>query len=94
MKSMAPFERLALRELKLAARMDCLASRRALTAKALRAGKAVRSSELRRLSSQMHNTAEDFKKLWLARNKVSRLRDNCKLFQRAQQESWRLAGRR
>jgi hypothetical protein len=92
-KSMASFERLALRELKLAARMDCLASRRALTAKALRTGKAVRSSELRRLSGQMHDMAEDFKILWLARNKVSRLRDNCKLFQRAEQESWRLAGR-
>jgi hypothetical protein len=92
-ESMAPFERLALRELKLAARMDCLASRRALTAKALRTGKAVRNSELRRLSSQMHNMAEDFKVLWLARNKVSRLRDNCKLFQRVEQESWRLAGR-
>jgi hypothetical protein len=92
-ESTAPFERLALRELKLAARMDWLASGRALTAKALRAGKAVRSSELRRLSRQMHDMAEDFKKLWLARNKVSRLRDNCKLFQRAEQESWRLAGR-
>jgi hypothetical protein len=33
-KSMARFERLALRELKLAARMDCLASQRALAAKA------------------------------------------------------------
>jgi hexosaminidase len=77
-KSLAPFERLALRELKLAARMDCLASQRALTAKALRAGKAVRSSELQRLSRQMHDVAEDFKILWLARNKVSRLRDNCK----------------
>ncbi|MHC4363019.1 MAG: glycoside hydrolase family 20 zincin-like fold domain-containing protein [Planctomycetota bacterium] len=92
-KPMARFERLALRELKLAARMDCLASRRALTAKALRAGKVVRSTELRRLSSQMHDMAEDFKKLWLARNKVSRLRDNCKLFRRAEQESRRLASR-
>jgi hypothetical protein len=92
-KSVAPFERLALRELKLAARMDCLASRRALTAKAVRAGKAVRSSELRRLSRQMHDMAEDFKKLWLSRNRVSRLRDNCRLFRRAEQESWRLASR-
>jgi hypothetical protein len=92
-KSAAPFERLALRELKLAARMDCLASWRALTARALRTGKAVGSAELRRLSRQMHEMAEDFKILWLARNKASRLRDNCKLFQRAEQESSRLAGR-
>ncbi|HUT31710.1 MAG TPA: beta-N-acetylhexosaminidase [Sedimentisphaerales bacterium] len=91
-KPMAPFERLALRELKLAARMDCLASRRALTAKALRAGKTVRNSELRRLSRQIHDMAEDFEKLWLARNKVSRLRDNCKLFKRVRHEASRLAG--
>jgi hypothetical protein len=92
-KPMARFERLALRELKLAARMDCLASRRALTAKALRAGKTVKSSELRGLSRQMHDMAEDFKRLWLARNKVSRLRDNCKLFRRVELESRRLASR-
>jgi hypothetical protein len=93
-KSMGDFERLALRELKLAARMDCLASRRALTAKALRSGKTVRSTGLRRLSRQMHNMAEDFRKLWLSRNKVSRLQDNCKLFRQAERQSSRLADKR
>jgi len=92
-KSMAPFERLAIRELKLAARMDCLASRRALTAKALRTGKTVSSSELHRLSRQTNVMAEDFKELWLARNKVSRLQDNCKLFEWARHEASKLAGR-
>ena len=52
-KSMGDFEKLALKELKLAARMDCLASRRALAAKALRAGQNVKSAELRKLSRQM-----------------------------------------
>lgn len=90
-RSMGQFERLALRELKLAARMDCLASRRALTAKALRSGRNVRSSQLRRLGRQMHDLEEDFRKLWLSRNKVSRLRDNCRLFRRAERQSSRLA---
>ena len=54
-KQMGDFEQLALRELKLAARMDCLASRRALAAKALRAGQNVKSSELRQLSRQMRD---------------------------------------
>ena len=92
-KTTAQFEKLAIRELKLAARMDCLAGRRALTAKALRSGKSVRSSELHRLSMQMHEMAEDFEEAWLLRNKVSRLHDNCKLFKRAEQESSRLARR-
>jgi hypothetical protein len=90
-KIMGQFERLALRELKLAARMDCLASRRALAAKALRNGENVRSSQLRRLARQMCDLEEDFRKLWLSRNKVSRLRDNCRLFRRAERQSSRLA---
>jgi hypothetical protein len=93
-KSMGGFERLALRELRMAARMDCLASRRALTAKALRGGNGVRSAELRRLSRQIHDMAEEFRELWLSRNKVSRLRDNVKLFRRAERESSQLAGGR
>jgi hypothetical protein len=78
------FERVAFRELKLAAKMDCLASRRALTAKALRNGKNVRKSQLQKLNRQMKRMAEDFSELWLVRNKPSRLRDNLKLFRRVQ----------
>jgi hypothetical protein len=89
-KSAEHFEQLALREFKLAAQMDCLAARRALAAKSLRAGKNVKSSELRQISEQMQDIAEDFKQLWLLRNKVSRLRDNLRLFQQAQQELQRL----
>ena len=89
-KSEEHFEQLALREFKLAAQMDCLAARRALAAKSLRAGKNVKSSELRQISEQMQDMAEDFKQLWLLRNKVSRLRDNLRLFQQAQQELQKL----
>jgi hypothetical protein len=85
-KPMGDFERLALKELKLAARMDCLASRRALAAKALRAGQNVKSTELRQLSGQMRDIGKDFKELWVARNKLSRLNDNMRLFNLAEDE--------
>jgi hypothetical protein len=85
-KPMGDFEQLALKELKLAARMDCLAGERALTAKALRTGQNVKSSELRSLSRQIRDIGRDFKGLWLARNKVSRLDDNMRLFNLAEDE--------
>ncbi|MFA5238750.1 MAG: family 20 glycosylhydrolase [Phycisphaerae bacterium] len=93
-KSIEPFEKIALEELKLAARMDCLASSRSLTAKDLRCGKNVKSSELLRLSKLMRNISKEFKELWLLRNKTSRLHDNLKLFKRVEQESFRLAGKK
>jgi hypothetical protein len=86
MKSMGDFEQLALKELKLATRMDYLVSRRALAAKMLRAGQNVKSAELRKLSEQMRDIGKDFKKLWLARNKLSRLNDNMRLFNIAEDE--------
>jgi hypothetical protein len=93
-KSADSFEQLALRELKLAARMDCLAARRALAAKRLRRSQKVKSSELQRLSEQMHNIAKEFKELWLSRNKLSRLHDNLRLFHGAEKELSQLAGKR
>ena len=93
-KSIGPFEKLAFRELKLAARMDYLASRRALTAKDLRSGKNVKSSELLQLSGLMHDISKEFKEPWLIRNKTSRLYDNLRLFKRIERESSRLAGKR
>jgi hypothetical protein len=90
-KSTSKFESLTLKEYLLAARMDCMASKRALTAKALRCGKTVRKSELKQLGRQMSNLSEDFKELWLLRNKTSRLRDNLRLFKQTVQESERLA---
>ncbi|MGA2070237.1 MAG: family 20 glycosylhydrolase [Sedimentisphaerales bacterium] len=85
-KQMGEFEQLALRELRLAARMDCLASSRALAAKRLRLGKNINGSEIKDLRRQMHGIAADFKGLWLARNKISRLNDNMRLFNRAEDE--------
>jgi len=85
-KQIGDFERLALSELRLAARMDCLASRRALIAKALRSGQNIKSLELRKMSRQMRDIGRDFKGLWLARNKLSRLNDNMRLFNLAEDE--------
>jgi hexosaminidase len=85
-KSMEEFEQLALKELKLAVRMDCFASRRALTAKALRAGQNVKSSEIWQLSKQIRDVGRDFKRLWMVRNKLSRLNDNMRLFNLAEDE--------
>ncbi len=85
------FESLAWSELALAARMDCLAAKRALVGKKLRLGQTIRKPELKKLASQMQVMSDDFKMLWLSRNKTSRLRDNLKLFQKAKQELEQLA---
>jgi len=65
------FERLAIEEFKLAAQMDVLAAKRTLEAKGIMAGFS---------KSDMQKMAGQFKKLWLARNKPSRLKDNLNLF--------------
>jgi hypothetical protein len=70
------FEKIAFEELKLAARMDCLAAKRAL------ALKNKKYSELRRMKKQIQKMADDFKRLWLIRNKVSKLNDNLNLFRK------------
>ncbi|MGA1979986.1 MAG: glycoside hydrolase family 20 zincin-like fold domain-containing protein [Sedimentisphaerales bacterium] len=93
-KSIGLFEKLAFRELKLATRMDYLASRRALAAKALRAGKDVKKSELVQLGGSVKEMSEEFKKLWLLRNKTSRLQDNLKLFKQIERESYHLADKK
>ncbi|MHC4843958.1 MAG: hypothetical protein ACYTEE_09175, partial [Planctomycetota bacterium] len=90
-RSTSRFEKLAFKEYSLAGRMDCLASKRALVAKSLRCGKAIKKSELKQLSRQMRNLSEDFKELWLLRNKSSHLRDNLRLFKQTVQESEKLA---
>jgi hypothetical protein len=77
LKRAEKFEKIALEELKLAAQMDYLA------AKKLLAGKKNKNSELRQTAKEMHNVAGEFKRLWLLRNKVSRLKDNLRLFQQA-----------
>ncbi|MCX5635528.1 MAG: beta-N-acetylhexosaminidase [Planctomycetota bacterium] len=90
-KGLGEFERLTLRELKTAARMDCLAAQRALAAKKIRNGGNVPAGQLRKIKYQMHKIAKDFRTLWLARNKPSRLQDNLKLFRRIENESLKLS---
>jgi hypothetical protein len=90
-KYLGKFERLALEELELAERMDCIAARRALAIKTLRACEKISQSELEELSFQMHEMIKDFKRLWLERNKTSRLKDNLKLFNKIQKQLSRLA---
>jgi len=65
------FEKIAYEELKLAARMDCLAAKRVLAIRGVKSGFS---------KKDIQKMAKDFKKLWLVRNKISRLNDNLKLF--------------
>jgi len=88
--SLPEFERIAIRELKLAARTDCFAAERSLVAKKLRKGAPVSSSELRRLIGSMNDISKQFEQLWLKRNRPSRLCDNLKVFKKTQQQTLRL----
>jgi len=73
-KGVGVFEKIAYEELKLAARMDCLAAKRALALKNIKSGFS---------KKDMQKMAADFKKLWLLRNKPSRLKDNLNLFKQS-----------
>lgn len=83
------FESLALEELALGARMDVAASRRALLAKSLRAGAAPSASDLAAHGQELRDVAADLQRLWLARNKPSRLKDNLELIRLASEEPLR-----
>jgi hypothetical protein len=85
-----PFEAMALREMAVAARMDVLSCRRAIIRKNLQDGSPVDRTELAGLADDLHRTANDFKRLWLARNKLSRLQDNLALFRKAEMECRKL----
>jgi hexosaminidase len=76
-KQTEKFEKIAFEELKLAARMDYLAAKKIL------AVKKNKNSELWQIAKEMRNVAREFKRLWLLRNKISRLKDNLLLFQQA-----------
>jgi hypothetical protein len=92
-RGMDRFEATALAEFAAAAAMDVLACRRALVARQLRAGGAVRRAELVTLTEGMREAAKRFASLWRARNKPSRLADNLALMHRAQAESRHLSRR-
>jgi hexosaminidase len=80
------FERIALKELKLAADMDFLAAQRALAVKQIRNGRTVQRSQLVRLGKKTESIGNRFSDLWLLRNKRSRLSDNSRLFRKIQRE--------
>jgi len=80
------FESITIRELKLAAQMDCLSAQRALAAKIFRTQGKVDEPQLRRLADRMEQLIGTFGKLWLMRNKPSRLKDNLRLLNKVQQE--------
>ncbi len=88
---MDDFEATALRELAVAARMDVLACRRALAARRLRDGRRVSPAQLRRLADEAARLAEGFRRLWLERNRPSRLCDNMARFRRIEREARKLA---
>jgi hypothetical protein len=62
-------------EYALAAKLDALACRRTALLKQLRAGKTPDAEELRRLADATDETARDLERIWLLRNRPSRLRD-------------------
>ncbi len=80
------FEALAMQEFAVAARMEVLAARRALVVQALRAGKASPSRERKTLAADIRAVARDLARLWMARNKPSRLKDNLRQLNRAADE--------
>ncbi len=87
------FEALAMEEFGLALRMDKLACRRLLIQRDFRAGKTIPARTLRCLADDMRAMVEDFTRLWRARNRPSRLRDNLVAFKRTITEAEKLSGR-
>ena len=85
------FEALAMEEFELARRMDVLACQRIIVGRDLRASKAVPARMLRRLADDTITLADDFARLWRARNRPSRLRDNLAGFRYAAAEARKLA---
>jgi hypothetical protein len=90
-KGIAEFESLALRELKVAAEMDCTAAQKALAAKQIRNGKSVPAVQLKNIVSKIRCISDKFTELWMVRNKSSRLQDNLKLFRQVEKECLKLA---
>ena len=70
------FEAVALEEFYLARQMDLLACKRMIIGRDIRAGRRVSATALRCLNEQMREMMNEFARLWLARNRPSRLRDN------------------
>ena len=88
-----PFLAATLEEYALASRMDALACRRTAVLKQLRAGKTPDAQELRRLADATDETARDLERVWLLRNRPSRLCDILQGLTQAVSDYRRRAGR-
>ncbi len=80
------FESIAISEFKLAAQMDCLSAERALAAKVFRKQGKIPQFCMNHLVDHMEFVIENFRKLWLKRNKPSRLNDNLRLLKKTQRQ--------
>ncbi|OQA03580.1 MAG: Glycosyl hydrolase family 20, catalytic domain [Planctomycetes bacterium ADurb.Bin401] len=78
-KDSSAFEKTAIQEFELAAKMDYLAAQRAI---AINDGN---NLKIKNVNKQISKITDEFKRLWLLRNKPSRLKDNLNLFKRVGQ---------
>lgn len=85
------FEQLAIQEMAVAAQMECLSAERSILAKRLRAGEHVSAEELRDHAIHVRRVARAFERQWMERNRPSRLKDNMKLYKKAEDEARKLA---
>lgn len=90
-KDLSGFERIALEEFELAADMDRLAWQRYALAKEVRSGKIPAKRELQTHAAEFKAMSKEFSRLWLIRNRPSRLRENMDCFEAAYQEAIALA---
>jgi hexosaminidase len=80
------FVRRARDELALAANLDALAARRVLVGRAVREGDPS-ARDRRALATETERVATRFERVWLARNRPSRLRDGMRLFRLAAEDA-------
>ena len=85
-RGLPEFEKQALKEFRIASRMNTLAWRRARMGQRIRAGQRVPGSQLGRWADEMKELASDFAAQWRVGNRPSRLQDNLKMMAMAAQE--------
>ncbi len=84
------FRALSLEEFELARQMELAAYRRLLLARAVRAGRTPSRRELARHGAHLEEVCGELERLWLERNRPSRLADNKRMLRRAVKELRRL----
>ena len=93
-RALAEFERTALSEYRLAARMNTLAALRAQLGQRFRAGRSLPTHQFRAWADEMRDVLDEFAGLWRRSNRPARLADNLKLMRWAAQEMDELCRRR